>query len=979
MLLSRILFGAGLALALGLPSLSAIIDRNADGLSDVWVALYFPKGAVVAAGADTDGDGVPNLQESVAGTDPLYAASRFAAVPPQTDAAGNLVLRWRGAWGKRYLVESSTDLKTWTTLPELHIGRGQELSVIVRAAGAAPEARRYWRVAVADVDTDGDGMSNAEEIELGRDPTSGIGADGVMGTPRAYGAEFFVSPAGSDANPGTEDAPFLTLETARTAVRTRIAAGMPAGGIAVWLRGGVYERKATLLFGAADSGTSAQNSVDWRAWPGEEVRLVGGKRLPARAFTAATSASPIWERLDPAAWGRVLQYDLGAFLGLRAQATEAEQAAAYGTRKVRGWALNAAAPLELFIDTKPMPLARWPDATEHSMPVQDIRGDTFMLQGNPTPAVGGTFAKYGVRDGVSAFKRDGLVDGLQYYLRRYSFTDPKNGALNVVWFLTTAAGEGWDFSTKPNWLCWQAEPGVFTAIAANGAAGTPSALAPLRVNRGYAYTAAVPTLASFVYAGTRPERWLQATDAWVEGFWEAPWAQYSLPVAGVDPETHTLTLQQPPPNWGLSAQRPWYAFNLLEEITQPGEWYLDRASGLLYLWPPEGFGPDSEVVVSTTSMIFELSGAQFVSFRDLVLEDTRGHLFTAWWAKGVALRNLTLRNCGQSGATVQGEELVVSRCTVRDTGSSGLTMSGGDRKTLTHSANVLENCEVQGAGRLQISSGVAVDLDGCGHLIRNNHIHDTPSVGVFLRGSEHRIELNDLHDIGLRSGDCGAIYACEDWGARGNVIRRNFIHDIRSELGHTDLHGIYMDETVAGIRSEDNVIYRATGEGFRVNGGRDNIMRRNLVARCGAIIWASDWGRQQFANGATASLQRRQQNLIALGYKQEPWLSRYPECAEIPNTWNALIAADAKWLYPEGCELADNVFFGNTKGYTGYSYPAGIDVIATYYADSSGNLRDQDPLFVDEAAGDLRLQPASPAFSIPGWTPFPFDRIGVRE
>ncbi|MBK8476252.1 MAG: hypothetical protein IPL39_08015 [Opitutaceae bacterium] len=122
MLPSRILFGAGLALVLGAAPLAAIIDRNNDGLSDVWAALYrLPTGA--AANADEDGDGIPNAQEALAGTDPRDAASRFVTPPPQTDAAGNLVLRWRGAWGKRYTVQSSTNLKTWTALPGTHVGR----------------------------------------------------------------------------------------------------------------------------------------------------------------------------------------------------------------------------------------------------------------------------------------------------------------------------------------------------------------------------------------------------------------------------------------------------------------------------------------------------------------------------------------------------------------------------------------------------------------------------------------------------------------------------------------------------------------------------------------------------------------------------------------------------------------------------------------------------------------------------------------
>ncbi len=164
----RTLFGASLALAIGAAPLAAIVDRNNDGLSDVWASLYHP---TKNASFDEDGDGLTNAQEARAGTDPLNAASRFAAAPPQPDAAGSLVLRWRGVSGKRYAVQSSTDLKTWTALPGTHVGRGQDLSTIVRAAGAAAtEPRCYWRVVVADADTDGDEVSDWEEQVLGSDP-----------------------------------------------------------------------------------------------------------------------------------------------------------------------------------------------------------------------------------------------------------------------------------------------------------------------------------------------------------------------------------------------------------------------------------------------------------------------------------------------------------------------------------------------------------------------------------------------------------------------------------------------------------------------------------------------------------------------------------------------------------------------------------------------------------------------------------------
>ncbi len=84
----------GLVAAVGAPPSAAMIDRDSDGLSDVWAALYHLQAGALAK-ADEDGDGLSNAEEAQAGTDPLSAASRFAAAT-QLDAAGNVLLRWRG-------------------------------------------------------------------------------------------------------------------------------------------------------------------------------------------------------------------------------------------------------------------------------------------------------------------------------------------------------------------------------------------------------------------------------------------------------------------------------------------------------------------------------------------------------------------------------------------------------------------------------------------------------------------------------------------------------------------------------------------------------------------------------------------------------------------------------------------------------------------------------------------------------------------
>ncbi|MCX5674214.1 MAG: right-handed parallel beta-helix repeat-containing protein [Planctomycetota bacterium] len=92
----------------------------------------------------------------------------------------------------------------------------------------------------------------------------------------ALGAEFHVSPAGSDTGPGTKDKPFATLAKARDAVRAAKAAAREP--VTVWLHAGTYYLPETLVLAAGDSGTK-QAPVVYAAVPGEEAVISGGSRL----------------------------------------------------------------------------------------------------------------------------------------------------------------------------------------------------------------------------------------------------------------------------------------------------------------------------------------------------------------------------------------------------------------------------------------------------------------------------------------------------------------------------------------------------------------------------------------------------------------------------------------------------------------------------------------------------------------------------
>jgi len=113
-------------------------------------------------------------------------------------------------------------------------------------------------------------------------------------------ADFYVAPGGNDANPGTGEKPFASIERARDAVRTLVAAGLDHN-VTVLLFGGTYELPRPLEFGSGDSG-SDRHSITYAAYPGERVILTGGSRIgswtkgPGGVWTApvADNAGAPW-------------------------------------------------------------------------------------------------------------------------------------------------------------------------------------------------------------------------------------------------------------------------------------------------------------------------------------------------------------------------------------------------------------------------------------------------------------------------------------------------------------------------------------------------------------------------------------------------------------------------------------------------------------------------------------------------------------
>jgi hypothetical protein len=642
----------------------------------------------------------------------------------------------------------------------------------------------------------------------------------------------------------------------------------------------------------------------------------------------------------------------------------------YGLLERRGFCRHAdRSAVELFVNGDRLPLARWPDASANDVVFGVETADSLNLYGSPVPDVTGHYTKTGTQDGVSSFTREGLVGGLQYHL--YRRTWDYDGSTHTAWFLA-AQPTGYPGNENPWWSRYSHSLGPMDPSA--GASGKPSIHDPEAINHGFAPVMEAISDTSFRYAGERPSRWSDVSGLRLHGFWKHAWADCHVTAASIDTGNRTVTFSETVP-FGIEAGQPWYAYNIPEELTAPGEWWLDRASGILYLWPPAGF-ETSDVVISTLPdpVVRVSSTGSWLEFRDLTIEAGRAELVRVEGGSHVSLVGLTLRNAGTDAVALSGLEHHVDRCNFLQLGNGGVRVTGGDRPSLAEGGTVVEHSHFEKFGQLEWTYRPAVDLSGVGHVVRNNRMHDTPHTAIQYAGNEHVIELNEIHHVCQFSSDAGAIYAGRDWGARGNVVRHNFIHDVDTVFEGAGVHGVYLDDCLSGIRVEGNVIYRVSGHGILHGGGRDDNMVNNVIARCGDGVSADSRGYEwsTFPNNIPGDGGNLLEKLQKVGYQKEPWASRYPECAAIPNDWNAIIAPGTLWLFPEGSVFSRNVGFANQRWMSGSASTYAV------YAQIADNLQDVDPKFVDEAHLNLALQPDSPAYGLPGFQPIPFGDIGIK-
>jgi len=408
--------------------------------------------------------------------------------------------------------------------------------------------------------------------------------------------------------------------------------------------------------------------------------------------------------------------------------------------------------------------------------------------------------------------------------------------------------------------------------------------------------------AGFHYEGDRPRGWAASDDLWVHGYWAYDWANSYERIASIDKDQRHIRTCEPHGLYGIRPGQRIYFLNILEELDEPGEFYVDRRRGILYFWPP---GPlkGAEVTLSLLEKpLIALRSARHVVVRDLTLTATRGHGITITGGSHCLVAGCTIGNTGNYGVRVEGgTDHGVQACDIFNNGDGGVSLTGGNRHTLEACRHYVHNCHFHHQARWSRCYVPSVIMAGVGTRVSNNLIHDHPHCPILFSGNGHIVEYNDIHNVCHETGDVGAIYTGRDWTFRDNVIRFNYLHDIHGP-GMLGSIGVYLDDCVSGITVFGN-IFKGTQLAAFIGGGRDCTIENNLFIDTHPAVQIDGRGlspQEVWQNMVNEFMRER---LLDMDHHNPPYSKRYPELIDI-DRW----LAAGKGVPPEGNRVLRNIF-----------------------------------------------------------------------
>ena len=395
----------------------------------------------------------------------------------------------------------------------------------------------------------------------------------------------------------------------------------------------------------------------------------------------------------------------------------------------------------------------------------------------------------------------------------------------------------------------------------------------------------------FFYDDERPKSWKRTGGIGVFGYWAYDWAPTHEIVDVLDASRCYVKNRPPYGTYGYNKGQRFCFTNVIDEMSEPGEYSIDYGESVIRFIPFDGTDMDSaEIIVSDADYpLIEIRGADDVVLDGFSFGFCRGTAVTVKNSSNVRITGCEMSNIGSRAMNIDDcRGVTIDHCHIHNTGDGGVQIWSGDRAALERAEIVVEHCHLHDISTWDTCYEPPIRLYGVGLTARFNVIHDCPHSAVLFGGNYISITDNEIYRCVMETGDAGAIYGGRDYTFRGNEVSRNFIHHIGARIGYGTM-AIYNDDCLSGTVMRDNVLYRVQ-RGCFLGGGRDFVVDGNVFIDCHPAIEIDGRGASRSPQWHGAVMGCLKDNFYRIGGKAsgaDPlYLTRWPELKDIDDCYN---------------------------------------------------------------------------------------------
>lgn len=491
------------------------------------------------------------------------------------------------------------------------------------------------------------------------------------------------------------------------------------------------------------------------------------------------------------------------------------------------------------------------------------------------------------------------------------------------------------------------------------------------------------------------EKWVQEPDAWTFGYFCWRWAEDNISLKKLERinrggVSYLQFTGGEPSRYGAREAGAngveFYVYNMLCELDVPGEWYLDRETNKFYLYPKKE-QTDSTVEFSVMrNAFFKLTDVSHVQLKFMNFTMGNGNALELHDCSNVLVAGCKFTNMGQKGVVVdKGHDNTVQSCDFYRTGAGGVSVTGGDRYTLTPANNKVDNCDFNDYAVIKRTYSPAVFLDGVGLSATNNKISNAPHQAIAFNGNNNLIANNDISNVCYETADSGAIYSVRNWTGRGTRIENNYIHDMVSNSGGGS-SAVYLDDMISGTKIINNLIVNMPGRVFLVGGGRDNVINGNILLNPDngvGIHWDNrGMGWAHAASHVSGGACYAEWDVLTHNDKFDTavWKENYPEmfAVDFSEAEKCSQCSDkiSKWgSRPGGADIQNNIMVGVNNPYGSVCQIAKDEAKA--FSNNPVFAAGTDIGFVSAQAKKFEVKPGSKIKEIQGENHFDISRVGL--